>query len=383
MYREFSQPAPIIFGRGALSVLGEKIKDMGCKKAMLICEKGIEDAGIAAKATAILDSAGVSYSVFNGVHADPPDSTVDEAGQAALREGADCLIGLGGGSSLDTAKAASILMTNPGPVRTYITAAPSTINTTTPLILIPTTAGTGSECTTVAIISLPDKNVKWGVFVNTSLAIVDPELMVTLPKSITAATGMDAFAHAAEAMTCLNWNYHSDLFAEAAIRKISKYLLICCDEPDNIDARSEMALAANWAGLAFNNPITHVGHAVADAFSCYFHTPHGLNCALALPETMALVAPAVPERMRTIAGAMGISLSGDETGEQLGNLVADSIRDIMRSAGMASLKQMGYTREQVVSFAPDVIANHLSSYCPVKIDEKTAGDLLAAVYDTY
>ena len=383
MYREFSQPAPIIFGCGAISVLGEKIKEKGCKKALVICEKGIEDAGIVQKAAASLKAGAIEFVVFNGVFADPPDSVVDEAGELALRENVDCIIGLGGGSSLDTAKAASILMTNPGPVRNYIQAAPLFVDTKTPLILVPTTAGTGSECTTVAIISIPEKNVKWAVFVNTSLAIVDPELTVTLPRPITASTGMDAFAHAAEAMTCINWNHHSDLFAEAAIMKISKNLLICCDEPDNIEARSELSLAANWAGLAFNNPITHVGHAVADALSCHFHTPHGVNCALALPETMALVAPAVPERMRIIANAMGLPLSGGETGEQLGKIVADGIRDIMRISGIKSLNEMGYSRDKVLSLVPDIMANHLSSYCPVTVDEKTAAKLLAAVYDSY
>lgn len=383
MYPEFSIPAPIIFGNGAVSILGERVKDMGCKKVMLVCEKGVEDAGIVKKAAASLESAGVEYVIFNGVVADPPDSTVDEAGSIALREGVDCLVGVGGGSSMDTAKAASILMTNPGPVRNYITEVPSFVNTTTPLILVPTTAGTGSECTTVAIISLPDKNVKWGVFVNTSLAIIDPGLMASLPRSITAATGMDAFAHAAEAMTANGWNYHSNLFAEAAIKKISENLLICCEEPGNIEARGEMALAANWAGIAFNNPITHVAHAVADAFSVHFHTPHGHNCALALPETMALVAPALPGRMRTIAAAMGLALTGAETGEQLGKLVADGIRRLMRDTGIKSLAEMGYEREKVMSFVPDVLASHLSTNCPVKIDEKTAADLLAAVYDTY
>jgi len=383
MFPEFSVPAPIIFGCGSISILGEKVKEMGCKKVLIVCEKGIVDAGIISKATSILESAGVEYAIFSGVLADPPDSTVDEAGEAALREGVDCLVGIGGGSSLDTAKAAAILMTNPGPFRNYVTQVPGFANTTTPVILVPTTAGTGSENTTVAIISLPDKHVKWGVFVNTSLAIVDPELMVSLPKSITANTGMDAFAHAAEAMTSINCNRHSDLFAVAAIEKVAKYLPICCEEPGNIEARTEMALAANWAGLAFNNPITHAAHAVADAFSVHFHTPHGLGCALALPETMALIAPVVPEKILVIAKAMGLSVTGSETGEELGALVADGIRAIMRRIGIPSLKEMGYARETVMSFVPDVLESHLSFICPVKIDEDTAAKLLAAVYDTY
>ncbi|MCL2126209.1 MAG: iron-containing alcohol dehydrogenase [Oscillospiraceae bacterium] len=383
MYQTFSQPAPIIFGRGAISVLGEKVKEKGCKKALIICEKGIEDAGIVAKAAASLDESGIAYVVFNEVLADPPDSSVDKAGAFALGEKVDCLIGVGGGSSLDTSKATSILMTYPGPVRNYIVAPPTYIDTKVPLILVPTTAGTGSECTNVAIISLPDKNVKWAVNVNTSLAIVDPELMLSLPKSITATTGMDALSHAMEAMTCINWNHHSDLYAEGAIKKIAANLAACCEDPGNIDARSEMALAANWAGLAFNNPVTHVGHAVADALSCNFHTAHGLNCALALPDTMALIGPAVPERMRVIAKAMGIALGGGETGEQLGNIVAAEIRALMRKIGIKSLSEMGYAREKVISFEPEVTASFLSDNCPVKIDAATAAKLLAAVYDNY
>jgi 1,3-propanediol dehydrogenase len=284
---------------------------------------------------------------------------------------------------MDTAKAAAIYLLDPGPVRRYILQTPQYINTKTPVILVPTTAGTGSECTTVAIISLPDLNVKWSAFVNTTLAIVDPELMVSLPQYETVNTGLDAFAHAAEAMTGVNWNYHSDLFGEAAIRKICKNLRVCWSEPGNIEARSELALAANWAGLAFNDPITHVGHAIGDALGCHYHTPHGLSCALALPETLALVAPVVPERMRVIAGAMGLPLTGGENGEALGRLAAEGVRAMMRSMGMKSLKEMGYAREEVVSFAPEIVANHLASYCPVKITEAVAARLLADVYDSY
>ncbi|MDR0489921.1 MAG: iron-containing alcohol dehydrogenase [Oscillospiraceae bacterium] len=383
MYQTFSQPAPIIFGRGAISILGEKIKELGCRKVLLVCEKGVEGAGIIAKAAKSLDAAGINYATFNGVISDPTDSVVDEGGKVALEAGIDCLVGIGGGSSMDTAKAISILMTNPGPARKYIQAMPMFIDTKTPVVLVPTTAGTGSECTTVSIISLPDLNVKWSTFVNTSLAILDPELTLTLPKSETANTGMDALAHAAEAMTSANWNHHSDLFAGAAIRKISDNLLTCYNEPGNIDARSEMLLASNWAGLAFNNPITHIGHSIADAFSCNFHTPHGLGCALVLPEAMALVAPAVPDRLRVIADAMRLPLAGGETGEQLGRLVADGLRSLMRSLKIPSLRTLGHTREQVLSFVPDVVANHLSHFCPVEVTEDVARDTLASVYDTY
>lgn len=383
MYCQYSQQAPIIFGCGAITVLGEKVKELGCKKVMLAYEAGIEAAGIVEKAADSLKKSGIGYVTFNGVRSDPTDEVVDMGAAVALAAGADCVVGLGGGSSMDTAKAVSILLTNPGPARKYIQAKPIYVDTKVPVILIPTTAGTGSEVTRVAIISLPDLNAKWSVFVNINLAIVDPELTLSLPKTETANTGLDAFSHAAEAMTCINWNHHSNIVGEAAIKKIAKNLVVCYNEPGNLEARTEMALAANLAGLAFNDPITHVGHAIADAFSCYFHTPHGLGCALALPETMAFVAPAMEKHMRVIAAAMGIDLTGNESGEEVGRLVAEDIRAMMRAMNMKSLKEMGFTRQQVIDLAQHVVNNHLSSYCPVEVTEKRAAELLARVYDSY
>ena len=144
-----------------------------------------------------------------------------------------------------------------------------------------------------------------------------------------------------------------------------------------------MSLAATFAGLAFNDPITHVGHSIADALSCRFHTPHGYNCAVALPAAMRLVAPALPEKMRVIAEAMGAPLTGSETGEQLGEIVAGKIRELMRLIDLTPLSKLGYAREDVLALAPDVVSNHLSSYCPVPVTEDVARDLLAEVYDAY
>ena len=379
----FSMPAPVIFGRGAIAQLGAQAKSLGVKKALIICEKGIEDAGITQKAADSLCASGIECAIFNGVRTDPTDSVVDMAGQTAVSEGCDCLVGVGGGSSLDAAKAAAVYLHDPGPTARYILAHPISVDTKTPVILIPTTAGTGSECTRVAIISRPEHNAKWSVFVNTSFAIVDPDLTFSLPKAETVNTALDAFAHAAEAMTSKNWNYHSDLFAEGAIRKITKHLYTAWSQPMNAEARSELALAANWAGIAFNNPIPHVGHAVADALSCRYHTPHGLGCALALPETMALAAPAVPERMQRIASAMDLQLSEEETPEQLGRAVADALLSLMRSMEMPSLKSLGYPRDEVLSLYSDVVSNHLSSYCPVEITDDTAKKLLSDIYDNH
>ena len=383
MFFDFKIPAPIICGAGSISVLGEKVKELGCKKVLIVCEKPIEDAGIIAKATKSLDASEVAYAIYNGVVADPHDGIVDEAGEMAKKEGCDGVVGIGGGSSLDAAKAATILLENPGPAAQYICAVPMFINTKTPLVLVPTTSGTGSECTPVAVISRPDMNAKWSVFVNSSLAIVDAELTLSVPKSVTATTGLDALAHSMEGMTTVLWNPHSELFALAAIEKIVKYLPICCDDPGNVEARSEMALASNFAGLAFTSPLVHVGHAIADALSVHLHTPHGYNCALALPEAVCLAATAAPDRVAKIAKAMGITLSGKESGEEIGKKVADAVRALMKKVGIKSLKESGVDRDKVMTFVPDVVSSFLSTLCLVKIDEPLAEKLLAAVYDNY
>ncbi|MCL2227153.1 MAG: iron-containing alcohol dehydrogenase [Oscillospiraceae bacterium] len=379
----FSTPAPIIFGNGSIAELGPQAKALCAKKALLVTDKGVEEAGQAQKAADSLKASGIEFAIFNGVHPDPTDKVADQAGEAATSEGCDLIVGVGGGSCLDAAKAAAIYIHDPGPTARHIHAHPITVDTKTPIILVPTTAGTGSECTRVSIISRPEHNAKWSVFVTTTLAIVDPELTYTLPKTETVNTGLDAFAHAAEAMTGNAWNYHSDLFAEGAIRKIAKHLFTAWSEPKNAEARTELALAANWAGLAFNNPLTHVGHSVADALSCHFHTPHGFGCAIALPETLALIAPAVPERIKRIARAMELKNTGNEPPEKLGRIVADAILAMMRNMEMPSLKALGHSREQVLELWPDVASNHLAGYSPIKVTDDVARQLLSNVYDSY
>ncbi len=383
-FHQFNPFCPIIACCGSVAVLGDKIKEAGCKRPIICCDEGIVNAGITKKVQDILAASGLDCGVFSGVHADPSAEIVDEAVEAALAHKADCLVGLGGGSSMDTAKCASIRLSGfEGKTAKYVLAVPIRMDTTVPVFLVPTTTGTGSECTKVAVISRPEHNVKWSVYVNTTMAIIDPELTVTLPKHETATTGLDALAHATEALTSKDSNVHSDLLAVAAIEKISKYLLTTWIEPDNIEARTQMALAANWAGMAFADPMCHAGHAIGDALGCNFHTSHGHSCSLGLAEVMRLVAPAVPEKMAVIAKAMGLNVNGSETGKELGDMVAEFIYDLMRKMELISLKSIGATREGVIALAQEVVDNHLSSYCPVKITLEVAEKLLADMYDNY
>ncbi|MCF0120089.1 MAG: iron-containing alcohol dehydrogenase [Oscillospiraceae bacterium] len=383
-YQTYTQPCPTIIGCGAISVIGEEITKRGLKKPMLVFDKGVKEAGIPEKVEAYLTAAGIEFAEFGGVQPDPSVDVVDACGDRAVEVGADCLIGVGGGSSMDTAKATTIRLSGfEGRARDYVLQTPIFVNTTTPVFLIPTTTGTGSENTTVAIISVPEKNVKWSVNVNTTLAIVDPELTVTLPKLYTATTGLDALAHATEGITSVDHNVQADYMGLGAVKKIAESLVNCYNNPTDINARTEMAIAANWGGLAFNNPLTHVSHAIGDALGCHFHTPHGLSCSLGLADTLRLVAPVYPERIRWIAEAMGCKLTGSETGEELGDIVAEEIFKMMRAMDMPSLKSLGCTREEIVACAKEVTENHLSNHCPVKITLEVAEKLLGDVYDNY
>ncbi len=380
---EYRQNDPVVFGAGVISQLGERVKALGCKKALCVYDAGGEASGGVDKAIKSLEAAGIACVRFNKVKADAPMEIIDEGGELGLKEKVDCIVGIGGGSSLDSAKAISILMTYPGPVKQYILAKPISIKTEVPVICVATTSGTGSEVTHVAIVNRTDINAKWSVFVTPTLAIVDPELTLTLPKRETANTGLDALSHAAECVTGTAASPHSDVMALAAIRKIVDNLYTCWSEPGNLEARSEMALASNWAGIAFDEAMCHVGHSLADGLSCAFHTPHGYNCAIALPEALAIAAPALPEKARLVAKAMRLPLKGGESGEELGSILADGVRKLMRSVEIKSLKEMGFDRARVLACANEVAGSHLSNYCPVKITPQVAEMLLGRLYDNY
>ncbi|MCQ2452350.1 MAG: iron-containing alcohol dehydrogenase [Oscillospiraceae bacterium] len=385
MYPIHNSVCPIIAGWGAVSVLGEKLKELGKNRPLLVTDKGVVAAGIIGKVGAVLDSAGLPYAVFDGVQSDPSAEIVDEAVEAGLAFNCDCVVGVGGGSSMDTAKASTVRLSGyEGLTRDYVLAVPLKLETSVPVILVPTTTGTGSEVTRVAVISRPELNKKWSVHLKrTTLAIVDPSLTVTLPKEVTANTGLDALAHATEALTSKGHNLYSDYFAEGAIKKIAENLYTSWSQPDYREARTAMSIAANWAGLAFDDPMCHLPHAIGDAFGCHFHTQHGHSCSLGLPESLRLVAPVEPEKMRVIARAMGIPLTGDESGEQLGDLVAEWIYDLMRRMDFVSLKSMGIGRESVVACAADVASNHLAGYCPIPVTEEIAAQVLGRLYDNY
>lgn len=379
---DFSVKAPVLYGVGAIHQLGEKVKSFGAKKPMLICDPNLAPETYE-KAIASVKAAGLEYVMFDQTRRDAPIEVIDQCGEIALREKADCLIGIGGGSTLDTAKATSILLSHPGPIKQYILAQPVQMEVNVPIILIPTTAGTGSETTKVAVVNRTDLNMKWSVFVTISLAIIDPELTLSLPPYETAYTGMDAMAHAIEGLTSNNPHPLSHATGLDAVRKITRNITKAYHNGSDLEARIQMAEAAYLAGIAFDDPLTHIGHATADGMSINFHTPHGLGCALALPEVCALCGEPMPEAMREIAEAMELPLTGNETGKELGEMCAAKCREIMHETKLPSIKELGHSRDEMLAVANEGATSHLSSFCPIEVTREVAEKFALAVYDNY
>ncbi len=383
---EYQQLTPVLFGDGAIQLLGEKVKELGCKKVMCVFDAGVKTAGISDKAENSLKATGVEYIIYDKVVADPPDSMLDEAGNIGLQAGIDCVIGIGGGSSMDTAKAVSILQNHPAPINQYLNleGPPFTIEGGVPVILVPTSAGTGSEVTQMTIVSYVERNEKIPIFTHSTLAVVDPELCRTAPPSVTANGGLDALAHAAEAITANKRNPYSEVLAIAAIQRIAKYLPIAYKDGTNMEARSEMCLAANWAGIAFSNTDVHIGHAAADSIAASYHTPHGLNCAWVTPAVLELVAKEVPDLVKIVGTALGAIFTGSETPAEIGKKTADACRALMKSVGIKTLAECGFTREIIVDKGASYIAaSPLRFNCPAEITATAASWIMASAYDDY
>ena len=384
MATEFGLHSEVLYGAGTTDQLGAKAKELGATKAVLACDRNLGEKTYDRLKKSLTD-AGVDFVFFNETERDAPIHLVNKLGDIAKEAGADCMIGVGGGSTMDMVKAATVLLCYPGTAEDYVLPVPPLVPVNVPIILIPTTGGTGSEGTNAAIISrdVDGLNMKWSLHTSLTQTIIDPELMVTLPPYETAYTGMDALSHAMEGLTGTNPNPLAHACGLNAIRKISRYLLRAYHDGNDMEARVQMAEAAYLAGVAFDAPLTQIGHATADGLATYQHLPHGVGCALSLPECMILSGPAKPEIMLEIAEAFEVECDPDMSGEQLGTLVAEKCKSMMSEMGIPSLAQMGIARERMLEVSKETETSHLSDFCPVPVTHELAVEFCYRVYDNY
>lgn len=286
-YYEFFCPVKVIAGKAALEHIPYELTGLGAKRPMIVTDKGVRAAGLLEPVIAACEESGLEIvSIYDDVPPDSSTSVVRDIAGIYRQEKCDSLIAVGGGSAIDTAKAVNILVTEGGDDIAKYSGAGIIKRPLKPFLVVPTTAGTGSEVTSVAVITDTAKSVKLpftSSFLLPNAAVIDPRMTLTLPPHITAATAMDAMTHATEAFTCMAKNPLSDAYATAAIKKISSSLLDVMDNPKDGDGRLELAQASTMAGIAFSNSMVGLVHALGHATGAICHLPHGLCMSLYLP----------------------------------------------------------------------------------------------------
>ncbi len=365
----FHNAGELLFGRGAIAQLGEVAQRMNARRALVITDKTLVDAGLVDQVSAPLADAGVQVEVFDGGTPEPPFHAVNDAVAMAGDVKPDLLLGLGGGSNMDIAKAAAVVLAHGGAVKDYAgdQVVPGPIF---PLILLPTTSGTGSEVTAASVLCDPDSGGKFGILSNylrPRIAIVDPMLTVSCPPKVTAASGIDALTHAIEAYTAIdNENFPlpsgertvyqgrhplADVLAERAIELVGRHLRRAVENGNDLEAREGMALAAMLAGMAFSNVGVAVVHALEFALNQVAHTPHGVGCGLLLPYVMRFNAPARLTQTSRIAELLGEATSGLDA-ETAADRAITAVERLKSDIGIpASLSEVGVRADQVPEMA--------------------------------
>ena len=330
-------------GKGAIQEIASEVKGRGFKKCFVCSDPDLIKFGVTKKVTDVLDNASIAYEIYSEIKPNPTIENVQTGVAAFKASGADCIIAIGGGSSMDTAKAIGIIIENPdfADVVSLEGVAPTT-NKCVPIIAVPTTAGTAAEVTINYVITDVAKNRKM-VCVDPKdipvVAVVDPDMMSSMPKGLTAATGMDALTHAIEGyITAGAWEL-SDMFHIKAIEIIARSLRGAVDNTP--EGREGMALGQYVAGMGFSNVGLGIVHSMAHPLGALYDTPHGVANAIILPTVMEYNAPATGEKYRDIAKAMGVDGVDDMTLDEARKAAVDAVKQLSQDVGIpADLKEI-------------------------------------------
>jgi hydroxyacid-oxoacid transhydrogenase len=398
----------IRFGQGITAEVGMDLRDLRASRVMLVIDPALVDLPTGEIVRASLRSAKVGYDQFDGVSIEPTDESFHAAAAAAVEGGYDAFLAVGGGSAIDTAKAANLYSTWPADFFDYVNApigkglpVPGPLK---PLIAIPTTAGTGSETTGVAIFDYLQKKAKTGIahrYLKPTLGIVDSDNTRTLPPAVAACTGLDVLSHALESFTAIPYtsrprparplerpayqgaNPISDIWAVRALEIVAEYLLRAFRDPSDEEARSQMLLAAAIAGIGFGNAGVHLPHGMSYPVAGMVRdfrpegytvdhalVPHGMSVILHTPAVVRFTAPASPERHLRAARALGADVS-DATLDDAGQVLAERIVHFMRALEMPNgLSALGYRESDIPALVQGTLPQHrVTKLAPVPAGE--------------
>jgi alcohol dehydrogenase len=364
----FQLPTRVEFGLGVSQKVGEEAASLGVKCALIITDPGVIKAGIIDNITKALAQANISHAIFSDIEPNPRDTSVEKGVSEARKSGADLLVAVGGGSAIDTAKAIGVLLTHGGTIQDY-EGLGMVSRPITPLISVPTTAGTGSEVTFWAVITDTKRKFKMSVgspLIAPKVALVDPEITKSLPPQLTASTGMDALTHAIEGYTATLASPVTDGLALYATELIAHNIREATFDGRNLTARAGMLLGSLIAGMAFGNSDVAAVHCMAEAVGGLYDTPHGIANAILLPHVMRYNAPACMEKFVRIAAVMGVNTSGFSQEECAWKAVEAVVR-LSRDLELPTLKQVGVKEEDLPELARRAAANVSVESNPRKI----------------
>jgi alcohol dehydrogenase class IV len=380
MAYQFTLPRKTIIDDNALNDSQADFAALG-QKAFVVTGKNVTKAGIVKKLTDCLDQWGIAYEVFSDITGEPTDKMID-AGLKAYRDaGCDFLIGIGGGSPLDSVKAIGMMSMLDGKISDYMGV--EIKGYFPPMALIPTTSGTGSEATKFTVITDTEKNVKMllkGEALLPSLAVIDPVFTVTTPKSITASTGMDALTHAVEAYTSRKSNTFTDMYALSAIKRIFTYLPLAYEDGANRKAREEMAIAAYEAGVCINNASVTLVHGMSRPIGALFHVAHGISNAMLISKCLAFALDGCPDRFARIAKAIGAA-DAKEDDEMASQKFLEALETLCKKLEIPTLKEYGIPKDQFDSLIPKMARDAIISGSPGNTIKEVKQEDIEAIYN--
>ncbi len=363
MGNQFIMPRQVFYGEGALTDAASSICSLG-KKALVVTDPIMVKLGNAAAVCNVLEQGEVEYTVFDGITGEPTDKMIDSGLAVYKAEGCDFLVAVGGGSPIDAMKAIGVLATSGGSINDYLGKVITT--PVPPMVAVPTTSGTGSEATQFTIITNTEKDIKMllkGAVLMPDIAVDDPAFTLTAPQSVTAATGLDALCHAAEAYTSRKAQPLTDEFALSAIKKIFRFLPVCYNEGNNVEARAEMSLAALEAGIAFNNASVTVIHGMSRPIGALFHVPHGISNAMLLSACFGYVYDGAYSRFADMARAIGAAGIEDDDKTAAEKFIS-ACRELCKVCNIPTLAEYGIKKDEFFAAMDKMAGDAIASGSP-------------------
>ena len=379
MANQFIMPRHIFYGEGALEQAASAIAGCG-SRALIVTDPVMVKLGNVSSVTEMLKKAGVGYVVFEGVTGEPTDQMV-EAGKEAWDSGkCDFLVAVGGGSPIDTMKAIGVVAVNGGSINDWY--GKEITGDLPPMAAIPTTSGTGSEATQFTIITNTETDIKMllkGKPLMPDIAVDDPRFTMTAPPAITAATGLDALCHAAEAYTSRKAQPMTDTLAISAVKRIFQYLPICYSKGEDAQARMQMSLAALEAGIAFNNASVTVIHGMSRPIRALFHVPHGVSNAMLLPACFAYVYREAADRFADLGRAIGAADSKDADMDAAEKFI-HACEELCRFCHIPTPEEYGIGRIDFLERIPKMTQDALASGSPANTRKKLLAEDIETIY---